>query len=167
MPWDFVELEVLSGGQFARVGWDIDGRSQCVGVANLQQEAEEGGLEPPAEGRRVFKFFSYSSSDEGFDKESPNSSGSDDDASESESEDGSDVQSQSANGGRKRVLHKHSAQMPRKKPPAEVDLNNGKVTPHGLEWKLVDEVSVDAYKDNRYKPKLRVAGPASVSVLDF
>ena len=38
--------KVLSGGQFARVRWDIDGRSQCVGVANLQLESEEGGLEP-------------------------------------------------------------------------------------------------------------------------
>ena len=81
---------------------------------------------------------------EGFDKESSSSSGSDDDASESESEDESDVQSQSANGGMKRVLHKHSAQMPRKKSPAEVDLNNGKVTAHGLEWKFVDDVSVQA-----------------------
>ena len=81
-------------------------------------------------------------------------------------EDESDVQSQSANGGMKRVLHKHSAQMPRKKSPAEVDLNNGKVTAHGLEWKFVDDVSVDAYKDNRHKPKLRVAGPAIVC-LDF
>ena len=34
------------------VRWDIDGRSQRVGVANLQLETEEGGLEPPAEGRR-------------------------------------------------------------------------------------------------------------------
>ena len=38
---------------------------------------------------------------------------------------------------------------------------------YGLEWKFVDDVSVDAYKDNRYKPKLRVADPASMSVLDF
>ena len=159
--------KVLSGGQFARVRWDIDGRSQRVGVANLQLEAEEGWLEPPAEGRRVFQLFSYSSSSEGFDKESSSCRGSDDDASESESEDESDIQSQSANGGRKRVLHKYSAQMPRKESPAEVDLNNGKVTAHGLEWKFVDDVSVDAYKDNRHKPKLRVAGPASISVLDF
>ena len=50
--------------------------------------------------------------------------------------------------------------MPRKKSPAEADLNNGKVTAHGLEWKFVDDVSVDADKDNRHKPKLRVAGPA-------
>ena len=47
--------KVLSGGQVARVRWDIDGRSQFVGVANLQLEAEKGGLEPPAEGRRVFQ----------------------------------------------------------------------------------------------------------------
>ena len=159
----------LSGGQFARVRWDLDGRSQCVGVANLQLEAEEGGLKPPAEGRRVFQLFSSSSSTEGFDKESSSSSGSDDDASESESEDESDIQSQSANGDRnsKRVLHKHIAQMPRKKSPAEVGLNNGKVTAHGLEWKFVDDVSVDANKDNRHKPKLRVASQASMSVLDF
>ena len=52
-------LKVLSGGQFSRVGWDIDGRSQRVGVANLQLEAEEAGLEPPAEGRRVVQPFSY------------------------------------------------------------------------------------------------------------
>ena len=84
----------------------------------LDLEADEGGLEPPAEGRRVFQLFSYSSSTEGFAKESSSSSGSDDDASESKSEDESDIQSQSANGGRKRVLHKHSAQMPRKKSPA-------------------------------------------------
>ena len=32
---------------------------------------------------------------------------------------------------------------------------------------FVDDVSVDAYKDNRYKPKLRVADPTSMSVLDF
>ena len=85
--------KVLSGGQFARVRWDIDGRSQCVGVASLQLlvEAEEGGLEPSAEGRTVFQLFSYSSSSEGFDKESSSSSGSDDDASESESEDESDI----------------------------------------------------------------------------
>ena len=142
--------KVLSGGEFARVRWDIDRRSQCVGVVNLQLEAEEGGLEPPAEGRRVFQLFSSSSSTEGFDKESSSSSGSDDDASESKSEDESDIQSQSANGDRnsKRVLHKHSAQMPRKKSPAEVDLNKGKVTAHGLEWKFVDDVSVDANKDN-------------------
>ena len=38
-------LKVLNGGQFARVKWDIDGRRQRVGVANLQLEAEEGGLE--------------------------------------------------------------------------------------------------------------------------
>ena len=82
------------------------------GVANLQLEAEEGVLEPPAEGRRVFQLFSYSSSSEGFAKESSCSSDSDDDASESESEDESDIQSQSASGGRKRVLHKQSAQMP-------------------------------------------------------
>ena len=31
--------------------WDIDGRSQRVGVAKLQLEAEEGRLEPPAKGR--------------------------------------------------------------------------------------------------------------------
>ena len=159
--------KVLSGGQFARMRWDIDGRSQCVGVANLQQEAEESGWEPPAEGRRVFQLFSYSSSTEGFDKESSSSSGSDDDASESESEDESDIQSQSANGDRKRVLHKHSAQMPRKMSLAEVDLNNGKVTAPGLEWKFVDDVPVDAYKDNRHKPKRRVASPAGMSVLDF
>ena len=83
-----------------------------MGVANLQLEAEEGGLEPLAEGRRVFQLFSYSSSSEGFDKESSSSRDSDDDASESESEDEGDIQSQSANGGRKRVLDKHSAQMP-------------------------------------------------------
>ena len=41
------------------------------------------------------------------------------------------------------------------------------VTAHGMEWKFVDDVSVDAYKDNRHKPKLRVASPASMSVLDF
>ena len=46
--------KVLSGGQFARVRWDIDRCSQCVGVPNLQLEAEEGGLESPAEGRTVF-----------------------------------------------------------------------------------------------------------------
>ena len=159
--------KALSVGQFARVRWDIDGRSQCVGLANLQREAEEDWLEPPAEGRRVFQLFSYSSSTEGVDIESSSSSGSDDDASESVSEDESDIQSQSANGDRKRVLRKHSAQMPRKKSPADVDLNNGKVTAHGLEWKFVDDVSVDAYKDNQHKPKLRVASPASMSVLDF
>ena len=60
-------LKVLSGGQFARVTWDIDGRSQRVGVANLQLEAEKGGLEPPAEGRRVFQPLSYSSSSDAFD----------------------------------------------------------------------------------------------------
>ena len=136
------------------------------GVAYLQVEAAEGVLEPPAEGRRVFQLFSYSSSSEGFAKESSSSSGSDDDGSESESEDESDIQSQSANGGRKTVFHKQSAQRPRKKPPAE-DLNNGKVTAHGLEWKFVDDVSLDAYKDNQYKPKLRVANPACMSVLDF
>ena len=113
-------------------------------------------------GKESVSAFRYSSSSEGFDKESSSSSGSDDNASESESEDESDIQSQSAHGGRKRVLHKHSAQMPRKKSPAEVDLNNGKVTAHGLEWKFVDDVSVDAYKDIRYKPKLRVADTASI-----
>ena len=120
-----------------------------------------------SKGKESVSAFRYSSSSEGFDKESSSSSGSDDNASENESEDESDIQSQSAHGGRKRVLHKHSAQMPRKKSPAEVDLNNGKVTAHGLEWKFVDDVSVDAYKDIRYKPKLRVADTASISVLDF
>ena len=123
------------------------------GVANLQLEAEEGALKPPAKGRRVFQIFSFSSSTDGFEKESSSFSGSDDDASESESEDKSDIQSQSANGDRKRVLHEHSAQMPRKKSPAEVDLNYGKVTAHGLEWKFVDDVSVDAYKDNPTQAK--------------
>ena len=65
-------LKVLSGGQFAGVKWDIDGRSQRVGVANLQLEAE---------GRRVFQPLSYSSSSDAFDKESSSSSDSDDDAS--------------------------------------------------------------------------------------
>ena len=60
-------LKVLSGGQLASVKWDIDGRSQRVGVANLQLEAEEGGLEPPAEGGRVFQPLSYSSSRDAFD----------------------------------------------------------------------------------------------------
>ena len=61
-------FKVLSGGQFACVKRDIDGRSQRgVGVANLQLEAEEGGLEPPAEGRRVFQPLSYSSSSDAFD----------------------------------------------------------------------------------------------------
>ena len=60
-------------------------------LARVVVEAEEGGLEPSAEGRTVFQLFSYSSSSEGFDKESSSSSGSDDDASESESEDESDI----------------------------------------------------------------------------
>ena len=47
-------LKVLSGGQLARMRWHIDRRSQRAGVAKLQQDAEEGGLESPAEGRRVF-----------------------------------------------------------------------------------------------------------------
>ena len=119
--------------------------------------------------QREGECFSFSATQapasEGFAKESSSSSGSDDDASKSESEDESDIQSQSANGGRKRVLHKQSAQMPRKKSPAE-DLNNGKVTAHGLEWKFVDDVSLDAC-NNQYKPKLRVANPACMSVLDF
>ena len=38
-----------------------------MGVANLQLEAEEGGLEPLAEGRRVFQPLSYSSSSDAFD----------------------------------------------------------------------------------------------------
>ena len=50
-------LKGLSGGQFARVRLDIDGRSQRVGMANLQLEAREDGFEPPAEGRRVFQPF--------------------------------------------------------------------------------------------------------------
>ena len=32
---------------------------------------------------------------------------------------------------------------------------------------MSDDVSVDAYKDNRYTPKLRIAVSASMSVLDF
>ena len=35
------------------------------------------------------------------------------------------------------------------------------------ERKFVDDVSVDSYKDKQHKPKLRVAGPASMSGLDF
>ena len=46
----------------------------------------------------------------------------------------------------------------RKKSSAEVGHNNGKITAHGLEGKFVDDVSVDAFKDNQHKPKLRVAG---------
>ena len=105
-------LKVLNGGQFATVRWDIDGRSQRVGVANLQLEAEEGGLEPSAEERKVFQPLSCSSSSDAFDEESSSSSDSDDDASESESEDESDIQSQSASGGGRGVLHnRDSVQM--------------------------------------------------------
>ena len=106
-------LKVLSGRQFARMRWDIDRRSQRVGVAKLQLEAEEGGLESPAEGRRVFQPLSYWSSSKAFDEERYKSSDSDEDASESESEDESDIQrlSQYASGGRKRVLNNHGAQM--------------------------------------------------------
>ena len=58
-----------------------------------------------------------------------------DDASESESEDESDIQSQSASGGRKRgPSQPQCSNATRKKSPAEVDHNNGKVTAHGLEW---------------------------------
>ena len=161
--------KVLSGGQFARVRWDIDGRSQCVGVANLQLEAEEGGLEPSAEGRRVFQLFSYSSCNEGFNKKKAQAPV---------------VLMMMPVKVRVRTRVISRANLPMEagrgsftstalkchetwESPAEVDLNNGKVTAHGLEWKFVDDVSVDAYKDNRHKPKLRVAGPASMSVLDF
>ena len=41
-----------------------------VCVANLQQEAEDSGLEPPAEGGRTFQPLSYSSSSDAFDEES-------------------------------------------------------------------------------------------------
>ena len=153
-------LKVLS----ATVRWDIDGHSQRVGVANLQLEAEEGRLEPPAEERRVFQPLSYSCSSDAFDEENSSSSDSDDEASESESEDESDIQSQSRQeGGPSQPQHSNAK---RKKSPAKVDHTHGKVTAHGLEWKFVD-VSVDAYKDNRYKPKQRAADPASKSVLDF
>ena len=54
--------------------WDIDGRSQRAGVADLQLEAEEGGLEPPPEGRRVFQRLSFSSSSDAFDEEESSSS---------------------------------------------------------------------------------------------
>ena len=149
-------LKVLSGRQFARGRWDIDGRSQRVGVAELQLEAEEGGLERPAEGRRVFQPLSYSSSSDAFDGERSSSSDSDDDASESESEHRSDIQSQSASGGRKRGSSQpQRSNAKRKKSPAEVDHNNGTVTWSGVE--VADHVSVDAFKDNWYKPKLRVA----------
>ena len=165
-----IVLKVLSGGQFARVRWGIaiDGRSQRVCVANLQLEAEDGGLEPPAEEGRVFQPLSYSSSSDALDKESSSFSDSDDDASESEDE--SDIQSQSASGGGERdPSQPQPSNAKRKKSPAEVDHNKaGKVTTaHGLEWMFVDDVSVDAYKDYLYKPKLRVADPASMSVLDF
>ena len=94
---------------------------------------------------------------------SSSSSDSDDDANESESEDKNDIQSQSASGGRKRgPSHPQRSNAKRKKSPAEVDDNNCKVTAHGLEWKFVDDVSVDAYKDNWYQPKLRVAAQASL-----
>ena len=123
------------------------------GVANLTLEAEEGGLEPAAEGRRVFQPLSYSSSSDAFDEESSSSSDSDDDASESESEDESDIQSQSASGGRKRGPSRPQSKVQNgRSQPAEIDHNNGKVTAHGLEWKFVEDVSVDACKDNRYTP---------------
>ena len=139
-----------------------------MGVANLQLEAEKGGLEPPEEGRKKFQPFSYSSSSAALDEENSSSSDSNDDANESESEDEIDIQSQSASGGRKRgPSQPQRSNAKRKKSPAEVDDNKGKVAAHGLEWKFVDGVSVDAYKDNRYKPKLRVADPLSMSVLDF
>ena len=112
---------------------------------------------------------SYLSSSKAFDKERYKSSDSDEDASESESEDESDIQSQSASGGRKRVLNNHGAQM-----------QNGKVTSWSITpmaklqpmvWirslRLMMSPHVDAYKECRYKPKLRVADPASMSVLDF
>ena len=50
---------------------------------------------------------------------------------------------------------------------SEIDHKNGKVTAHGLERKFVENVSEDAYKDNRYTPKLRIAVRASMSLLDF
>ena len=64
--------KVSSGGpgKFARRRWYIDCGSQRVGVVNMQLEAEEGGLELPAEGRRVFQPLSHSSSrSDAFDEE--------------------------------------------------------------------------------------------------
>ena len=74
-----------------------------------------------------------------------------------------------ASGGRKRgPSQPRCSNAKRKKSPAEVYHTNGKVTAHGLQWKFeADDVSVDAFQENRYKPKLRVADPASMSVLDF
>ena len=122
-------LKVLSGGQFARVRWDIDGRSQRVGVANLQVEAEEGGWNlQQREGQHGFQPLSCSSSSDAFDEECSSSSDSDDDSSESESEDESVIQSQSASAGRKRgPSQPQRSNAKRKKSTAEVD-NTGKVT---------------------------------------
>ena len=142
-----------------------------MGVANLQLEAEEGGLEPPAEGRRVFQPLSYSSSSDAFDPLMKKAQ-----APvilmmmpvkvrvRTRVISRANLPVEAGRG----VLHNHSAEvLKRKKSPAEIDHNNGKVTAHSLEWKFVDDASVDAYKDNRYTPKLRIAVPASMSVLDF
>ena len=55
-------------------GWDgtlMDEINVCVWpTCNTLEEAEEGGLEPPAEGRRIFQPLSYSSSSDAFDEES-------------------------------------------------------------------------------------------------
>ena len=34
-------------------------------------------------------------------------------------------------------------------------------------WKFVDDMAVDAFKDTRFKPKLHVADPSTLSVIDF
>ena len=149
-------LKFLSGGQFTRVKGDIDGQSQLVGVPNLQLEAEEGALEPPAEGKRVLQW--------GFWRRK--------------------LKLQwfwwcHRKWGRE-WYREPICQWKQEKGPSQPQRSNAteevtsrsrsqrwQVTTHGLEWKFVDDVSEDAYKDNRYKPKLCVADPANMSVLDF
>ena len=82
-------------------------------------------------------------------------------------EDGEDLEEDTTSRGRKRSQDQHQSRKKRQKEPKKVDHGNGNVTAHNLVWKFVDDMAVDAFKDTRFKPKLHVADPSTLSVIDF
>ena len=85
----------------------------------------------------------------------------------SSEEDGEDLEEDTTSRGRKRSQAQHQSRKKRQKEPKKVDNGNGNVTAHNLVWKFVDDMAVDAFKDTRFKPKLHVADPSTLSVIDF
>ena len=54
-----------------------------------------------------------------------------------------------------------------KRQPNKVDHGDGTVTAHELTWTMVDRHELDSFKDARYKPKLNVGDPNTMSELDY